>query len=227
MRRRQRRLRAQWRHEQQSVAVALAEALHHSAGPKTEKVERRERQEERGQKAPPPGTRPGLPREPAPQVRLEAAARALVVDGLPTLALLVLAGSAGEAIDSGALSFLPQKQLAPVVEEEEEEEAQLVVESRSSGCSSATPLARPITGTAARARPPGTLLRVSRLSGLACATPRERCTTGTGSHVSVRTTSLHFFQGEGATASPGRHTNIGRRAVVHLLTSQFFLALLV
>ena len=35
-RRRQRRLRAQWRHEQQTGAVALAAALHHSAGPKVE-----------------------------------------------------------------------------------------------------------------------------------------------------------------------------------------------
>ena len=42
-RRRQRRLRAQWRHEKQSVAMALAEALHHSSGPTTLKVvERRE-----------------------------------------------------------------------------------------------------------------------------------------------------------------------------------------
>ena len=48
----------------------------------------------------------------------------MVVDGLPTFALLVLAGSDGEAIDSGALSFLLQKQLALVVEE-----AQLVPES--------------------------------------------------------------------------------------------------
>ena len=123
----------------------------------------------RGQNAPLPGTRPGLPPEPAPEVRLEAAARALVVDGLPTFALPVLAGSAGEAIDSGANSFLLQKQLAPVVEEEEVE-AQLVGgRSRVGrvGASSATPLARPITGTAARARPPGTLLRASRLSGVA------------------------------------------------------------
>ena len=46
-----------------------------------------------------------------------------MVDGLPTL--LVLAGSAGEAIDSGALSFLLQLQLAPRFEEVEEEEQQV------------------------------------------------------------------------------------------------------
>ena len=67
--------RSQWPSQQPS---------HHSAGPSKKKVvERRERQEEevheshaapRGQKAPLPGTRPGLPPEPAPQVRLEAAA---------------------------------------------------------------------------------------------------------------------------------------------------------
>ena len=79
MRRRQRRLRAQWRHEQQSVATALAAVLHHSAGPSKKVVERRERQEEevhethvapQGQRAPPLGTRPGLPPEPAPQGRV-------------------------------------------------------------------------------------------------------------------------------------------------------------
>ena len=57
----------------------------------------------RGLKAPPPGTRPGLLTEPASQVKLEAAARASVVDSLPTFALPVMAGTAGEAIDSGAL----------------------------------------------------------------------------------------------------------------------------
>ena len=47
MRRRQRRLRSMLRHERQSIAMALAEALHHSAGPSKKKVgERRERQEE-------------------------------------------------------------------------------------------------------------------------------------------------------------------------------------
>ena len=42
-----------------------------------------------------------------------------------------------------------------------------------------------------------------------------------------RSTSLHFLQCEGATACPGRKTKTGRCAVVHLRTSQFFLAPLV
>ena len=47
MRRRQRRLRSMLRHERRSIAVALAEALHHSSGLPTMKVvERREREEE-------------------------------------------------------------------------------------------------------------------------------------------------------------------------------------
>ena len=82
--------------------MALAAALHHSAGPSKKKVvERREEQEEevyeahvalRGLKTPPPGTRPGLPSEPAPQVKLDVAARTSVIDGLPTFALPVLSG---------------------------------------------------------------------------------------------------------------------------------------
>ena len=112
VRRRQRRLRSMLRHERRSIAMALAEALHHSAGPSKKKVvERRERQE---------GTRRTLLhrdrrhllrgriswRSPAPQGTLEAAARASEVDGLPTFALPVLAGSAGEAVDSSFLRFL-------------------------------------------------------------------------------------------------------------------------
>ena len=42
MRRRQRRLRQFMRHERLNVAMALAEALHHSSGLLTEVVERRE-----------------------------------------------------------------------------------------------------------------------------------------------------------------------------------------
>ena len=85
---------------------------------------------------------------------LEAAARASVVDGLPTFALPVLAGSAGEAIDSGALSSLLQQQLAARDEEEEKEESQ------PSGCSSWTPGAESTFGTDVLASPTGPLLRV-------------------------------------------------------------------
>ena len=103
-RRRERQLRTWAKHERLSVAMALAVAVHHSAGPSTKKVmERRERQEEAehethkalwGPKTPPSGQRPGLLTEPAPQWRLEAAARVSVV--VPTLAIPSLAGAGGE-----------------------------------------------------------------------------------------------------------------------------------
>ena len=48
-RRRERRLRSMLRHEQQTVRMALAAALHHSAGPK-EKVEMQQNGAPRGQK---------------------------------------------------------------------------------------------------------------------------------------------------------------------------------
>ena len=101
-------------------------------------VQREEQEEEevyethdapRGPKTPPRGTRPGLLMEAVQQVRLEAAARESVVDGLPTFALPVLTGSAAEAIDRGALSFLLQQQLAPRIEEEEQQVDKHVPES--------------------------------------------------------------------------------------------------
>ena len=87
MRRRQRRLRSMLRHERQSIAMALAEILHHSAnvtvvkhkeeveqhaaprGPKTARAEVEEAVNAthdalRGQNTPPPGVRPGILAEP-------------------------------------------------------------------------------------------------------------------------------------------------------------------
>ena len=70
-RRRQRRLRSMLRHERQTVAMALAESLHHSAQ-RPEKARAREVEEQdqhealRRQKAPPPGMRPGVLQDPAP-----------------------------------------------------------------------------------------------------------------------------------------------------------------
>ena len=55
-RRRERRLRSMLRHEQQTVRMALAAALHHSAGPVVEKVELQQHAALRGQKT---GTRAG------------------------------------------------------------------------------------------------------------------------------------------------------------------------
>ena len=74
-RRRQRRLRSMLRHERQTVAMALAECLHHSAQ-RPEKARAREVEEQdqdealRRQKAPPPGKRPGVLKDPEPQGRI-------------------------------------------------------------------------------------------------------------------------------------------------------------
>ena len=48
------------RHEQQSIAMALAAALHHSAGPWEKKVEMQQNAAPRGQNTPPPGARQGI-----------------------------------------------------------------------------------------------------------------------------------------------------------------------
>ena len=119
--------------------MALADALHHSSGPSKKKVvERCERQDQvghethyapRGPKTPPPGQRRGLLSEPAPQERLEAAARVLVM--LPTLAMPSLAGAGGEAVDASTLAFLSRKAVEERMEEKrKEEEAKKVEEMR-------------------------------------------------------------------------------------------------
>ena len=129
MRRRQRRLRSMLRHEQQSVAMALAQALHHSAGPsKTMVVERRERQEgevqdvydaPRSQKTPLPGVRPGVPLDPGPPGD-EAVAVGYAAASVPLLGAPSLADSSAEAIDGSTLSFLLQHALEAKRKEEEE-----------------------------------------------------------------------------------------------------------
>ena len=103
------------RHEQQTVRMALAAALHHSAGLK-EKVEMQQNGAPRGQKTaarareeeeehathhgpralntPPPGERPGILAEPGPQ-RGDRSRRHFSGDCFPTLGLPVLAGRAG------------------------------------------------------------------------------------------------------------------------------------
>ena len=80
--------------------------------------------------------RTGLLAEPVPQVRFEAAARVSVVDGLPTFALPVLAGSTGEAIDSGSLSFLVRQTLSEREKEKrkEEEEEEVAKHMAVGGC---------------------------------------------------------------------------------------------
>ena len=139
-RRRERRLRSMLRHEQQTVRMALAAALHHSAGPK-EKVEMqqngalrglknaaraREVEEQvthaspRAQKTPPPGARPGILAEPGPQ-RSDRSGRHFSGDTHPTLGLPVLAGESGEVIDDSTLAFLTRAVLEEKRKSEEEE----------------------------------------------------------------------------------------------------------
>ena len=78
MRRRQRRLRAQWRHEQQTVAMVLATVGHHSFGPAANATPRGQttgnsaveevvNATHDAQRGPPLGVRPGILVEPWPQ----------------------------------------------------------------------------------------------------------------------------------------------------------------
>ena len=133
-RRRGRRLRAMLRHEQLSIVLALAAALHHSAGSR-EKVEiavqRRpsgtdDREGEvhekndapRRQNTPHPGERPDLLAEPGPQ-RSDRTVRRFSGEA-PLLIAPSLAG--GDFIDSATVSFLVQNTLTQKEEEEEEKE---------------------------------------------------------------------------------------------------------
>ena len=110
----ERRLRSWAKHERLSVAMALAEALHHSSGlPTKTVVERRERREgevreehiaPRGQTRPPPGMRPA-PLVEVAEPQVVEAARAHRAAGVPSLAPAVLGGG-GDGVDSAALAFL-------------------------------------------------------------------------------------------------------------------------
>ena len=111
-RRRQRRLRSMLRHERQTVAMELAAALHHSrdVGPGVNAGLR-------AQTTASSGKRPGVLTEPEPQGG--AVTVGYVAAPVPTLALSVLAGSAGEAVDDLSLRFLLGRSLAEKEEEEE------------------------------------------------------------------------------------------------------------
>ena len=133
-RRRERRLRAWWRHEQASVSAAVVSALHHSCdvGPvlyealRGHKKTTEEEVEEhathaglRAQTAPPPGKRPGILPEPGPQ-RSDRTVRRSTGAALPTPGLPVLAGALGEAVDTSALRFLAAAALEDLRKLEEE-----------------------------------------------------------------------------------------------------------
>ena len=106
-RRRDRRLRAWHRHVRTTVAMELATALHHSAqrveGPSEGEVHAKH-DGLRAQKRRLPGTRPGLPPEPEPQVR--AATVGYVAAPEPLLSAPLLADTAAETVDVNTVHFL-------------------------------------------------------------------------------------------------------------------------
>ena len=145
-RRRERRLRSWYRHEQQTVRMALAAALHHSAGLR-EKVEKQQNGAPRGQKTaararegvehelyeglraqkpPLPGKRPGLPPEPEPLGG--AVTVGYVAAPAPLLAVPLLASAAGEAVDHSTLQFLLKHAIETKKALEEEERRRKVEE---------------------------------------------------------------------------------------------------
>ena len=105
-RRRNRQLRAFHRHEVLSVKMALATALHHSAQPAgpvvggpEEEVENETHNAPRGHNTPPPGTRPGVLKEPGAQ---EAAVTVgyVAAAGAPLLAQSVLDAPVPQMVDT-------------------------------------------------------------------------------------------------------------------------------
>ena len=112
----ERRLRSMLRHERVAVAMAVAEATHHSSrGEKSATVIREEEVHEtyvgsRAQKRPPPGERPGILAEHGPQ-RSDRTMRRSIKDTHPTVGLPVLAGASRDLH-----SRLPHP-VSPAVEE--------------------------------------------------------------------------------------------------------------
>ena len=128
MRRRQRRLRSWWRHEQRSVAVALAAATHHSAPrsgwpeqhnsprrPTTASAMEVEAHDPRGQEQLPPGVRPApLPEVAGPQAAVTVG---YVAAGAPSLAVVLVSDMLH---DDATVQFLLQQSLLARSQEEEE-----------------------------------------------------------------------------------------------------------
>ena len=120
-RRRQRRLRSMLRHERQTVPMELAAALHHSRD-----VGLGTNDGLRAQTTASSGKRPGVLTEPESQGG--AVTVGYVAAPVPTLALSVLAASAGEAVDDRSLRFLLGRSLAEKKEEEEKRRKEKVEE---------------------------------------------------------------------------------------------------
>ena len=137
------------RHEQQTIRMALAAALHHSAGPKEIMVElqqyaalrgqntgARAREEVvqdahvalRGQRTPPPGVRPGSLVDAGPQRSGRTVRRSSGKD--PLLVVASLADASADGVDAATLSFLTASALEARRKEEEEEERKAVETAR-------------------------------------------------------------------------------------------------
>ena len=122
-------MRSWWRHEQQSIRMALGAAAHHSAQQhaalRAPKTGTRAREGEvhvkydapRRQTTPHPGVRPGSLFDPGPQ-RSDRSLRRSAGDGLPQLVTPSLASTASEAVDSATLAFLLSQSLAAKEREE-------------------------------------------------------------------------------------------------------------
>ena len=111
MRRRERRLRSWVKHERMTVAMALAENLHHSR----QKVEGGENDGIRAQTTASSGARPGVLKEPEPQ---GAVTVGHVAAPGPLLEVASMAGC--DSVDGTALRFLVKKALDRQKEEEEQ-----------------------------------------------------------------------------------------------------------
>ena len=113
-RRRERRLRAALRHEQQTVAMVLSAALHHSAQVGADVLYAAPRSQKTDRTA---GRRPGVPKEPEPPVVVEHAV--CPCSGAPLLSIPCLGGGA-DGVDVTTTRFLLGMALLRKEEEEEE-----------------------------------------------------------------------------------------------------------
>ena len=112
-RRRERRLRSWWRHECQSVRMAMTTAAHHSA----EKVAAGEKNSGLRAQTSFSAARPGVLKDPAPQ---GAVTVGYVAAPVPFLSSPMLADAAAEAVDARTLKYLLKAALRRREEEEEE-----------------------------------------------------------------------------------------------------------
>ena len=116
-RRWERRLRAALRHEQQTVAMVLSAALHHSAQVGADVLYAARRSQKTDRTA---GRRPGVLKEPVPPVVVEHAA--CPCSGAPLLVVPSLAAAESDGVDGTSLKYLLKLALQMKGEEEKEKE---------------------------------------------------------------------------------------------------------